>query len=73
MYKPTSDLDLCIMGDDRLPAPLLERLRTAFSDSTLPMRVDVVEGVSVIGAQARNAPVADSIQIGQKLHNRRNA
>lgn len=42
-HKPTSDLDLCIMGDDRLTASALELLRTAFSDSTLPMRIDLVE------------------------------
>lgn len=41
--KPTSDLDLCIMGADRLPPDALERLRLAFSESSLPMRVDLVE------------------------------
>lgn len=41
--KPASDLDLCIMGDDRLPPAVMERLRSAFSESPLPMKVDLVE------------------------------
>ena len=39
--KPMSDLDLCIMGDDLTPATL-DQLRTAFSESVLPFKVDVV-------------------------------
>lgn len=42
-HKRASDLDLCIMGDDPLPPADLERLRLAFSESSLPIRVDVVE------------------------------
>ena len=42
-HKPTSDLDLCIMGEARLKPSILEQLREAFSDSTLPMRIDVAE------------------------------
>ncbi|OGJ56840.1 hypothetical protein A2635_05190 [Candidatus Peribacteria bacterium RIFCSPHIGHO2_01_FULL_51_9] len=41
--KPASDLDLCIMGEDRLPPAAIDSLRFAFSDSVLPMKVDVVE------------------------------
>lgn len=41
--KPVSDLDLCVMGTGRLRPDALERLRLAFSESSLPMRVDVVE------------------------------
>ena len=40
--KPTSDLDLCVM--DQLDDPFaVDRLRAAFSESRLPMRVDIVE------------------------------
>lgn len=31
------------MGDDRLPPAIMERLRADFSDSILPMKVDLVE------------------------------
>lgn len=31
------------MGDDRLPPETMERLRSAFSESPLPMKVDLVE------------------------------
>ncbi len=45
--KPASDLDLCIMGDRRVPSVLMERLRMAFSESRLPMKVDLVEWVDL--------------------------
>ena len=41
--KPMSDLDLCIMGDVRVNPTVIDELRTAFSESTLPMKVDLVE------------------------------
>ena len=41
--QPASNLDLCIMGEGRVPPPILERLRSAFSESTLPMKVHLVE------------------------------
>lgn len=41
--KPTSDLDLCIMGDERVNPRVIDDLRTAFSESPLPIKVDVVE------------------------------
>jgi predicted nucleotidyltransferase len=41
--KPASDLDLCIMGGVRLAPEIMEKLRSAFSDSPLPMKVDLVE------------------------------
>ena len=40
--KPMSDLDLCIMGDEPLPPSVLDQLAAAFSDSTLPFKVDVI-------------------------------
>lgn len=41
--KPTSDLDLCIMGKTPLAPGVVERLRRAFSDSSIPYKIDVVE------------------------------
>lgn len=41
--KPHSDLDLCIMNGAPLSLEALGRLREAFSESDLPMRVDIVE------------------------------
>ena len=41
--KIASDLDLCVMGNEPLsPSQLLE-LRSTFSDSRLPFKVDIVE------------------------------
>lgn len=41
--KPYSDLDLCIMGNEVLSLSKLGYLREAFSESNLPIRVDLVE------------------------------
>jgi len=41
--KPYSDLDLALMGGERLSLALLADLADAFSDSDLPFKVDVVD------------------------------
>ena len=41
--KPTSDLDLCIVSHGPLSTRELESLRSAFEESSLPMKVDLVE------------------------------
>ena len=41
--KRMSDLDLCIMGDERMSHKVISELQTAFSESALPMKVDLVE------------------------------
>lgn len=41
--KPTSDLDLCVMGDKPLAPLVRQQLIDAFSASPLPYKVDVIE------------------------------
>ena len=41
--KPHSDLDLLIVGPEKLPLLLLGDLREALSESGLPFSVDIVE------------------------------
>ena len=41
--KDYSDLDLAVVGEGPLPSRLLARLKEAFEESHLPMRVDVVD------------------------------
>jgi type I restriction enzyme S subunit len=41
--KPWSDLDLVIIGDARMTPRELGELREAFEESTLPMRIDLVD------------------------------
>ena len=41
--KETSDLDLCIMGDQPLSLEVLANLRDAFSLSIIPYKVDVID------------------------------
>ena len=41
--KPHSDLDLLIVGPEKLPLLLLGDLREALSESDLPFSVDIVE------------------------------
>ncbi len=46
-FKPHSDLDICVMGRQPLPLEKLAALREAFSESDLPMRVDIVDWASI--------------------------
>ncbi len=41
--KPHSDLDLCIMGNQALSFTQLAQLREDFSESSLPIRVDLID------------------------------
>lgn len=41
--KKSSDLDLCVMGKDRLSALTLSNLIEAFDEAPLPFKVDIVE------------------------------
>lgn len=52
--KTTSDLDLCcIMGNRPLPPAVLGELRDAFSESALPIKVDVSEWATMTEAFRR--------------------
>lgn len=46
-FKPQSDLDLCIIGENPLTFEELALLREAFSESDLPIRVDIVEWINI--------------------------
>lgn len=41
--KPYSDIDLALIGPDRLSPDVMRRLREAFEESELPIRVDVLD------------------------------
>ena len=41
--RPSSDLDLVVMGDEPLPLPVYAALLDDFEQSDLPWRVDVVD------------------------------
>lgn len=41
--KAFSDLDLAVMGDDAMPSAILADMKEAFSESSLPFKVDVVD------------------------------
>src|SRR5438128_2084556 len=41
--KPYSDLDICIIGDKPLSSATIENMREKFSESDLPIRVDIVD------------------------------
>jgi uncharacterized protein len=42
-HKPFSDLDLCLWGEEPLDFSQLVALEEAFSESSLPFKVDVVD------------------------------
>ena len=41
--KPYSDLDLVVLGSQRLPQPVLYKLRDDFEESDLPFRIDILD------------------------------
>ena len=41
--KKYSDLDLVIVGEEKIPTRKMNALREAFEDSDLPIRVDVLD------------------------------
>jgi predicted nucleotidyltransferase len=41
--KPYSDLDLCIMGDIPLSSTTIDDMKDEFSESDLPIRVDIID------------------------------
>ena len=45
--KPTSDLDLCVLGHEPLTMRVYGPMRIAFEDSVLPMKVDIVEWATI--------------------------
>jgi len=56
--RETSDLDICLRGDEPLPTTLLRQVKDAFELSDLPMRVDIVDW-NELGAEFRKAIEAD--------------
>ncbi|MCA9981501.1 MAG: nucleotidyltransferase domain-containing protein [Anaerolineales bacterium] len=41
--RPYSDVDLCLVGQDKLDWLALARLRDALEESNLPLRVDILD------------------------------
>ena len=58
--RPTSDLDLCILGETRLAPATIATLRDAFDSSSLPFAVDLVEWAALKPAM-RSAIEADHV------------
>lgn len=63
MAKPYSDLDLCLMGEHPLDIATMASLRNAFSESDLPVKIDIVDWAAteeafrkIIKAQAVDFP-----------------
>lgn len=48
--KPSSDLDLALLGDGPLPLAVLAELAEAFDESVLPWKVDLVDRACVSAA-----------------------
>lgn len=51
--KETSDLDLAVIGSTPLDPLLLAHVRDAFSESSLPMKVDIVDWATTRAAFRR--------------------
>ncbi|MFH0798942.1 MAG: nucleotidyltransferase domain-containing protein [Pseudomonadota bacterium] len=45
--KPYSDLDLAVVGQEKIDRSRLARLKEAFEESNIPFRVDIVDWCSI--------------------------
>lgn len=66
--KSHSDLDLALKGRDKLPSSLINELTEAFSESDLPIRVDVVDWHTVppqLQAVIKRDGLPFTIQLGE--------
>ena len=60
--KPYSDLDLMVMGKAKLERSRLNRLEEAFEESTLPFRVEVMDGWT-LSVPFREAIAGEAVQV----------
>lgn len=66
--KSHSDLDLALKGSEKLPGSLIDELAESFSESDLPIRVDVVDWHAVpatLQAVIRRDGVPFTVQLGE--------
>ena len=47
LLKRTSDLDICLKGDEKLSSDMLRDVKDAFEISRMPYRVDVIDWYQV--------------------------
>ena len=67
--KDYSDLDLAVVGEGPLPRGALARLKEAFEESRLPMRVDVVDWHAIADG-FREAIRSDCVMVQEGADNR---
>ena len=67
--KDYSDLDLAVVGERPLPRGILARLKEAFEESPLPMRVDVVDWHAIADG-FREAITSDCVMVQEGADNR---
>lgn len=60
--KPYSDLDLVVVGEAKLERSRLNRLEEAFEESTLPFRVEVMDGWT-LSAPFREAIAGEAVPV----------
>lgn len=58
--RPTSDLDLCILGETSVGFTVLGRLMDGFSESNVPYKVDVIEWAT-IGPEFRDVVCEEKV------------
>ena len=61
-FKPHSDLDLCILGNQPVSFKQLAELREEFSESDLPIRVDIVDWAT-LSTQFRDVIKQNAIRV----------
>ena len=58
LLKQYSDLDICLRGRKCVPSEMIQRLKEAYDESNLPVKVDVVDW-HALSAEFQNAIARD--------------
>lgn len=58
---PGSDIDIALLAPTRLPRALISRVRESLEESTIPLRVDVVD-LAVADEAFRRAVLAEGVE-----------
>jgi hypothetical protein len=58
---PGSDIDIALLAPTRLPRALISRLRESLEESTIPLRVDVVD-LGAADEAFRQAVLAEAVE-----------
>lgn len=59
--RQSSDLDIALLGKGQISSGLLSKIRTAFEESTIPYKTDIVD-LAVVNIEFKNKVMKEGIE-----------